>query len=472
MWEEYINATSTEQALDILEEKGSGARIVAGGTDLILELKQGNRPEVDTLVDISRVPGYDRLTVDEEDNIHLGPAVTHNHVLSSPVIRNHAYPLAQASWEVGSPQLRNVACIAGSLVTASPANDTITPLLAMGTKLHLRSKEGERVVNLKDFYTGVRQTVLEPEEMIFDIFFPKMSENQRGTFIKLGLRRAQAISVVNTAMLLTLVGEFVEDASITLGAVAPTVIEVPEVERYLVGRKLDREVIEKAAQIARNAATPIDDIRGSSKYRKKMTSVLVRRGLRKIHTGNNVNRVPESPVILGDLSEIKQNPALTGEPLVTKETPIETIINGKRYTFEQGHEDTLLHLIRDQAGLVGSKVGCEEGECGSCTMFLDGRAILSCMIPAPRAHHAEIVTIEGISDSEVLHPVQEAFIEEGAVQCGYCTPGFIMSSVKLIEEKRQPSKKEIIDAITGNLCRCTGYIKIVNAIEKAAMMRQ
>jgi len=468
MWKEYINATSTEQVLNILAEKGPSARIIVGGTDLVLEMDRGMRSEVETLIDISRVPGFDRITVDEEDRIHLGPTVTHNHVLASPVIRNHASPLAQASWEVGSPQLRNMACIAGNLATASPANDTISPLMAMGAKLVLSSKGGDRSVNLEDFYTGVRKTVLRPDEMISDIFFPKLKDNQHGTFLKLGLRQTMIISVVDVTVLLTLSGDVVQEASITLGAVAPTIIPVPQAEEYLIGKKLTQENIQEAARLARESASPIDDVRGSAAYRRQMTSVLVKRGLREIRSGAAGERVPENPVLLGDLSPVKPTPGLTGKPMVQGETPIQTTINGKEHVFEAGHDDTLLHLVRDQAGLVGSKVGCEEGECGSCTMFLDGRAVLSCMIPAPRAHHAQIVTIEGLSEGEDLHPLQESFIEEGAVQCGYCTPGFIMSGVKLLEEKPHPSRTEIVDAITGNLCRCTGYYKIIKAIEEAS----
>ncbi|MGB2962969.1 MAG: FAD binding domain-containing protein [Anaerolineales bacterium] len=468
MWKEYINAASTKQVLKILAEKGEQARIIAGGTDLVLEMRQGSHQEIDTLIDISRIEEYDKITLDQKGWIHLGPTVTHNHCVSSDLIRNQALPLALAAWEVGAPQIRNTGTIVGNLVTASPANDAIVPLIALDAELVLQSLEGQRTISLKDFYTGVRKHVLRPDEIVAEVIFPAMGEDQYGVYLKMGLRKAQAISLVNMTAIISIDGDVVRDARITLGAVAPTIIHAEKAEEFLKGKQLTSDIIDYVAELAKDAAKPIDDIRGSALYRQEITRVLVNRGLTQIMLGEEDARLPEAPVLLWGKLEHSDPTEFTESRLVSGKKPIITRINGKEYTFQEGHGTSLLHLLRDHAGLIGSKVGCEEGECGACTVFLDGKAVMSCLVPAPRAHMAEIITIEGLADGDQLNPVQESFIEEGAVQCGYCTPGFVMSATKLLEENSHPSVSQIHTAISGNLCRCTGYYKIVSAIEEAS----
>lgn len=212
---------------------------------------------------------------------------------------------------------------------------------------------------------------------------------------------------------------------------------------------------------------PISDIRSSDQYRQEMVKAILKRSFEVLSSQNGNTGIPENPITLAVEKENYPH-SISSTHCVDNNNPIVTTINGQPYQFTNSHRKTLLDLIREDAGLIGSKEGCAEGECGACTVHMDGKAVMSCLVPAPRAHMAEIITIEGVSDEHHLHPVQEAFISEGAVQCGYCTPGFVMSAVKLLEEREYPDENAIKEALTGNLCRCTGYYKIIRAVETAA----
>ncbi len=142
-------------------------------------------------------------------------------------------------------------------------------------------------------------------------------------------------------------------------------------------------------------------------------------------------------------------------------------LNGTRRTFEAEPQETLLHLLREKAGLTGVKCGCELGECGACTVIYNGRAVNSCCVLAEQADGSDVVTIEGIGTAEHPHPLQQAFIDAGAIQCGFCTPGMILSAKALLDRNPHPDEDTIRAALSGNLCRCTGYSKIVEAIQLA-----
>ncbi len=147
---------------------------------------------------------------------------------------------------------------------------------------------------------------------------------------------------------------------------------------------------------------------------------------------------------------------------------LEFVINNQPVSLEIDPDAILLDVLREQLNLTGAKRGCNEGECGACTVLIDGVTVTSCIYPAAKVAGKEVVTIEGLGDENNLHPIQRAFLEEGAVQCGFCTPGMILSAKALLDKNPNPTEEEIRIAISGNLCRCTGYSKIVAAVKAAA----
>jgi aerobic carbon-monoxide dehydrogenase small subunit len=147
---------------------------------------------------------------------------------------------------------------------------------------------------------------------------------------------------------------------------------------------------------------------------------------------------------------------------------ISLTINGEQHEADCWEGESLLFALREKLGLPGSKNACEQGECGSCSVLLDGTLVCACLVLAAQADGHDVVTVEGLADGEELHPVQEAFVEAGAVQCGFCTPGRVVATADLLKRSPSPSDDEIREALSGNLCRCTGYAKIFDAVRLAA----
>ena len=147
-------------------------------------------------------------------------------------------------------------------------------------------------------------------------------------------------------------------------------------------------------------------------------------------------------------------------------------VNGKKREVDVKPHTRLLDVLREDLGLTGTKEGCGKGECGACTVIMDNKVVASCLVLAPQADGSEIQTVEGLGGKDKLHPIQQSFIETGAVQCGFCIPGMIMSSKKLLDEKINPSEEEIKRGLSGNICRCTGYVKIIDAVKEASHKMQ
>jgi len=285
------------------------------------------------------------------------------------------------------------------------------------------------------------------------------------------------------------------------------IVRAPTAEAYLSGKLLTPDVCIEAGRLACAAVTPIDDVRGSAGYRLATLANLVAEGLRRIADGRERAGWPAQPVLLETderrktkdernanfLQRAPDSDSATSpfalRPASLVET-IETTINGRPYALEGAHTKSLLDALREDAGLTGSKEGCAEGECGACTVWLNGQAVMACLVPAAQAHGASVTTIEGLagttnderpttsdaaspsvlgrSSPEGLHPLQQAFIANAAVQCGYCIPGMLMAGAKLLDERAHPTLDQIQTALSGNICRCTGYRKILDAVLDAA----
>ncbi len=280
LWAEYFAPVSVREALDILQRYNGQALVIAGGTDLIVQLRKENR-SVPAVVDVTAVEELEYLAV-EEGEVVVGAAVTHSQALASPLLQAYAPHLVEAIRTIGSVQIRNMGTIVGNVVNASPSGDTIPPLITLDARVVVQSALGQREEKVETFLQGPRRTSLKPGELVSHIRFPIPKQGCAFAFEKLGLRQAMHISVNNAALLLQWQEDKVAEARIALGAVAPTVVRARKAEEFLVGRQLGEDVITQAAVLAKEATSPIDDIRGTAEYRVEMAAVLVRKMLRRV----------------------------------------------------------------------------------------------------------------------------------------------------------------------------------------------
>ena len=309
MWNNYYAPNTLSEALTLLSKYRSKGRIIAGGTDLVLEIEKGIRhPEA--LIDISRIPELDQIKF-TGDALQLGCNVTHNQVVNSVQAISSAFPLAQACWQVGAPQIRNRGTVVGNLITASPANDTITPLWAMDTTLTIASLErGSRTLSFNQFFLGVRKNSMRDDEMVVGVSVPILKPNEYGVFIKFGLRQSQAISVANIAVVIEFESSRlkfdeqpdrhskIKSARITLGAVAPTIIRASQAEQYLIGQRLTESVISQTAELVTQAAKPISDVRASAEYRLALVRMLTEQAIYQLRDGTERQDWPARPAML------------------------------------------------------------------------------------------------------------------------------------------------------------------------------
>jgi len=275
----YVSAKDVRHAVALLGEHGAKAKILAGGTDLLVELKHAvHNPEI--IVDVSRLRELKDIAI-VDDGLHIGALATHADIMSSPVIRAMFPALVEAAHSIGAVQTRNLGTLGGNLVTCVPSMDSGPALIALEASVTVAGPAGQRRMPLADLFVGPRKTSLKPAELLIDIVIPKENLGKPAAFEKFGLRKGQALALVNAAASFWVDRDnsvFVAPR-IALGAVAPTVIRAPKAEAYLDGRKISAEVMAEAGRIAATEAKPISDFRASADYRRDLVAVLVKRAL-------------------------------------------------------------------------------------------------------------------------------------------------------------------------------------------------
>ncbi len=278
---QYLAPQKIEETLTILGELRDQAKIIAGGTDLLIQMK--NRAITPSyLVGIKHMSCLDYIAYDQKDGLKLGALSTMTSIEDSSLIQKEYNILAQAVRCVASSQIRNVATISGNLCSAVPSADTAPALLVSGAKLKLQSNQGIRVVPVREFFTGPRQTVLRKDELLTEVQVPHLSSDYKGIYLRQGLRKAMDLAVASVAVVMNSEDNYCKDIKIALGAVAPTPRLATKTEVLLSGQHLADELIEEAARVASEEAQPISDMRASADYRRELVRVLTARALKHV----------------------------------------------------------------------------------------------------------------------------------------------------------------------------------------------
>lgn len=414
---EHHSPGSVDEAVAMLAEL-EDAKVLAGGQSLVPLLnfrlaRPAHLVDVNGLRELARV--YER-----DGGVAVGALVRQSEAESDPLVARCAPLVALALGQVAHPVIRNRGTVVGSLAHADPSAELGAVILALGGSVLAASRRGVREIAAERLFRGPLETAIEPDELVTEAWFPAS-----GAPVALAeeSRRRGDYALVGVAL--------AGDRMAAFG-VAPT------------------PVLVDPAHPARGLR-PSGDLEATSDFKLHLLQVLARRASAGAGGGPEVE-----PRGRGDGGGPSEGFVVNG---VVRAPPR----RGRRLL-----SDYLRHELR----LTGTHVGCEHGVCGCCTVLLDGRPVRSCLMLAGQAAGHRLTTVEGLAGEGGLHPVQRAFHEEGGLQCGFCTPGFLMVAAALLAEHPRPSAAQVEEAISGNLCRCTGYASIRRAVWRAAGERR
>ena len=427
---------------DAVAAVAAGARPVAGGTDLVVGARSGKSALPDAIVAIHRIAELHGVHVLDDGGVRLGALATHAEIAANETVRERLAALADACAIVGSHATRAQGTIGGNLMNASPAMETGGPLVCFDARVTLRSPSGSRELAVEDLWVGPGKTAAEADELLVAIDIPAPATGTGSAYLRLEYRRQMEIAVVGASAVVTVADGVVTHARVAMTALSPTIRRVPAAEEALIGS---------------------DGGARGDRSRRSSGRDGVRPDLRRPRLGRL------SPCDGGrDRAEGDHDGARAGREGGRMKTAATLVVNGTAYPVDLDPETSLLTAVRDVIGLTGSKEGCDDSECGACMMLLDGRPVNACSYLALQAEGSEVTTVEGLADGDTLAPLQAAFLDLGGVQCGFCTPGMLVSATALLAGNPSPTEDEVRIGLSGNLCRCTGYDGIVKAVLSVA----
>lgn len=459
---DYYEPATVEEASRLLQQYGEQARLIAGGTHLLVLMKM-EREAPRALISVNKIPGLDAITVGGDGGLMIGSRVSIRDLGRHPLVRSRYTGLAQACDSFGSTQIEIMGTVGGNVCNGSPAADLVPMLLVFDAEVLLKGAGGERRIPLEQFLVKPGVTAIRPDEVMVGVALPPAPENTVSAFHKV-VRVVADLAKVSLGLMLVRDGDRVADLHMAFGAVAPTVIRIPEAEAALVGKTFTPQRAAEAARIASERINPIDDVRSNAWYRRRVVKVMTEDALNA--AWEEAGRVqPRQPATSPNGAKTAIPGTVIAQIRQGEQREIEITVNGVKRQVRVTPNDLLLNVLREKLHLTGTKYGCGVGECSVCTVQLDGKPVLSCLTLAVEAAGREVITVEGTAKPDgSLHPLQEAFIDQGAYQCGYCTPGMLMTLKALVEENPQPGEEEIREYLKGNRCRCTGYYSIVRAV--------
>ena len=451
----YHAPQTIDEAVTLLAEVAPlDGRILAGGQSLVpIMAFRLSRPA--HLVDINGVEALRRLAIDG-DRLGIGACVRHSAFHRPAVEGPLGELLSTVVRHIAHYPIRARGTFCGSIAHADPASEWCTVAAALGAEMVAQSVRGTRVIPAHEFFAGIMTTTLEDDELLTEVRLPLLPPDARFGFYEFNRRAGDFALAMALAVYRVEDGRIVEPR-LAVGGAETHARRIAEAEQVLAGPGAG------GRQLCRRCRAGGRGDRSDGRRANQ-------RGISP--RPRTYGYAPRIGAVAAVIDETQPSPTAQTAAM-TEKFEFQLHINGHDHSVRVEPRKTLADVIRDECGLTGTHIGCEHGVCGACTVILDNDAVRSCLMFAVQAKGKRIRTVEGLADGDKLHPMQEAFIAHHALQCGFCTPGFLMLAVNALETNPELSDEEILEVLSSNLCRCTGYQNIVKAVRiRAADMRR